>query len=166
VRKGPLVALVAALIGVGIALALVRGNAPPSDEQSPGASSNDHLPSAVRILLGSRLDQVTDVGCVEAPRRGSDRYDTVAVTGLLRRLTGLRGTAALVEAPNVRCRIKLANGRKVMFVKVGSQWSRVPPPGVSRSPAVTGPPADEERGLSACSDHPSWRASRGGLVHA
>ena len=126
-KTGPLVALVAALVGVGIALALISSDAPPPDEQSPGASSSDHLPFAVRILLRPRANRVTDVGCIEAPRRGSDRHDTVAVTRLMRRVTGLRGTAALVKAPNVRCRIKLANGRKVMFVKVGSQWSRVPP---------------------------------------
>jgi hypothetical protein len=126
-----LVALVAALIGVGIALALISVDAPPFDEQSPGASSSDQMPVAVSLLLGSRFDQVTDVGCAETPRPEFGRRNTLVLPRPLRRLTGLRGTVALAEAPKVRCRIELANGRKVTFVKVGSRWSEVPP-GVTR----------------------------------
>jgi hypothetical protein len=127
VRKGPSVGFVAALIGVGIALALISGDTPPSDEQSPGASSSDQMPVAVSLLLGSRFDQVTDVRCVETPRPEFGRHNTLVLPRPLRRLTGLRGTVALAEAPTVRCRIELANGRKLTFVKGRSRWSRVPP---------------------------------------
>jgi hypothetical protein len=119
VRKGVLTALVAALIGVGIAILLIK-----DDEQSPG---RDKMPPAVSLLLGSHFDQVTDVDCVETPRPEFGRHNTLVLPRPLRRLTGLRGTVALAEAPKVRCQIGLANGRKLTFVKVRSRWSEVPP---------------------------------------